>query len=151
MNLIKRSPKAVLQEVGSEFKMAYMDILAGHLPSLEKSDRAVLIGGIAGAAVFFSAVPAFAAGEPQLFTQVKKILDDYYGYFTGLVVGIFALWAIINAILMMIYTEDQAVSRAKKRIIRGGLCLLAIWSMGSILALMQSLTAGQGYTPGTIS
>lgn len=151
MNLIKRSPKAVLQEVGSEFKMAYMDILAGHLPSLKKSDRAVLIGGIAGAVVFFSAIPAFAAGEPQLFTQVQKLLDDYYGYFTGLVVGIFVLWTVINLILMIIFTNDQAVQRAIKRILRGGICLLAIWSMGSIVALMQSLTVGQGYTPGKIS
>lgn len=109
---------------------------------MKKLKKIIMPIAIALSSIIMTATPVFA---DDLLDNAKDLIANYYDALSLIAIGIAMILALVALIMWFGFPSDKGAEQGKKWFIRILLCIFIILSLGSILALIQNLTANSGF------
>ena len=109
---------------------------------MKKLKKIIMPFAIALSSIIMMATPVFA---DDLLDNAKDLIANYYDALSLIAIGIAMILALVALIMWFVFPSDKGAEQGKKWFIRILLCIFIILSLGSILALIQNLTANSGF------
>lgn len=109
---------------------------------MKKLKKIIMPIAIVLSSIIMTATPVFA---DDLLDNAKDLIANYYDALSLIAIGIAMILALVALIMWFVFPSDKGAEQGKKWFIRILLCIFIILSLGSILALIQNLTANSGF------